>query len=506
MGGKEQLVPSVHLESVRFSYQSSAEILENVDLHLGPGWTGVVGANGSGKTTLLSLISGRLEPTAGSVRIDPSASRPILCEQEVAEPDDQLQSFACSGEGSAHRWIGRLELDPDGLRRWETLSPGERKRWQIAAALAHGPEVLLLDEPTNHLDPQGRRVLIEALERFNGVGFVVSHDRDLLDRLTCRTIRVHDASAKLWHAAYDEARAGWEAEEHERVAARGRLDREHKKLKRRVADQRRAAEAKSARHRRSLRRAGNKDTDARSMAAKGRARAGQATAARQMQVSRGAMERLTGRMMAFENRKELGRTLFFDYEHPRRKVLLAYDGELRVPGRVLVPHLSIQVARGDRIRLVGANGAGKSTLLAGLTAGSTLPEDRLLVLPQELRPRGISAACDRLTRLPRDRRGRVLNLVAALGVDPDRLLSTERPSPGEARKLVMAFGLALSAWCLVLDEPTNHLDLPSVERIETAIAEFPGAVLIVSHDERFARRTTDSEWRIGGGAVTAGSE
>jgi ATPase subunit of ABC transporter with duplicated ATPase domains len=349
-------------------------------------------------------------------------------------------------------------------------------------------------------------VLIETLERFTGVGLVVSHDRDLLDRLTCRTIRVHDASAKLWHAAYDEARAAWEAEEHERVAARDRLDREHKKLKRRMADQRRAAETRSARHKRSLRSAGSKDSDARSMAAKGRARAGQAVAARQMQVSRGALERLSGRMMTFANRKELGRRLFFDYEHPRRTVLLAYDGELRVPGKVLVPQVSVQLRRGDRVRLVGANGAGKTTLLAALAAGSTLPVDRLLFLPQELLPQDVSAACDRLTRLPRDRRGRVLNLVAALGVDPDRLLSTERPSPGESRKLVMAFGLALSAWCLVLDEPTNHLDLPSVERLETAIAEFPGAVVVVSHDERFARRTTDSEWRIGGGAVTAGPE
>jgi len=223
-----------------------------------------------------------------------------------------------------------------------------------------------------------------------------------------------------------------------------------------------------------------------------------------MQVSRSALDRLAGEVMSFEHRKELGRQLFFDYEHPRRRVLLAYEGELRVPGRVLVPHISVQIARGDRIRLVGANGAGKTTLLAALAAGSSLPEERLLYLPQELGRRDVVEACDRLAGLPPDSKGRVLNLVAALGVDPDRLLSTDRPSPGEARKLVMAFGLALSAWCLVLDEPTNHLDLPSVERIETAVAEFPGAVLIVSHDERFAKRTTVSEWRIGDGSLVAG--
>jgi ATPase subunit of ABC transporter with duplicated ATPase domains len=496
-------VTSVHLERVRFSYPASTGILDNVDLHLGCGWTGVVGANGSGKTTLLSLIAGELEPTAGSVRIDPSSSRPVLCQQEVSEPNDQLRSFADSVEGPARRWMGRLELDRDGLGRWQALSPGERKRWQIAAALARNPRVLLLDEPTNHLDPLGRRVLTDALERFTGVGLVVSHDRDLLNRLTCRTIRVRDASVSLWHAAYDDAKAGWEAEDRERVLARDRLAREHKKLKRWLADQRRAAETRSARHRRSLRGAGKSDTDARSMAARGRAAAGSATAARQMQVNKSALERLAGQLISFENRKELGRTLFFDYEHPRRRILLAYEGELRVPARVLVPHLSVQLRRADRIRLVGANGAGKTTLLAALAAGSTLPEDRLLFLPQELRRRDIAAAYDRLSRLPRERKGRVLTLVAALGVDPDRLLSTDRPSPGEARKLVMAFGLALSAWCLVFDEPTNHLDLPSVERLETAIAGFPGAVLIVSHDEKFVQRTTESEWRIDAGALVS---
>ena len=91
--------------------------------------------------------------------------------------------------------------------------------------------------------------------------------------------------------------------------------------------------------------------------------------------------------------------------------------------------------------------------------------------------------------------------MAALGIDPDRLLATRRPSPGEARKLLMAFGLALSAWVLVLDEPTNHLDLPSIERLEAAVAAYPGAVVIVTHDEDFARATTSTTWEVAAGTV-----
>ncbi len=96
-------------------------------------------------------------------------------------------------------------------------------------------------------------------------------------------------------------------------------------------------------------------------------------------------------------------------------------------------------------------------------------------------------------------------LVAALGVSPDRLLASERPSPGEARKLSIALGLGRHAWALVLDEPTNHMDLPSIERLEGALAEYPGALLLISHDHAFARRCTDTVWSVGGGNLTVTS-
>jgi ATPase subunit of ABC transporter with duplicated ATPase domains len=201
--------------------------------------------------------------------------------------------------------------------------------------------------------------------------------------------------------------------------------------------------------------------------------------------------------------KEVGRSLFIDYEPSRRSRLLAYTGPLVAGDAVIAEHVDVEIRRDDRVRLAGVNGAGKTTLLRALVAGSDLPDERLLYLPQELTDEEVAAALSRLHALPREEKGKVLNLVAALGVDPDRLLMSDDPSLGEARKLAMAYGLALSAWCVLLDEPTNHLDLPSVERLEVAIATFPGAVLIVSHDDEFAAATTSRTWIIEDGAMMA---
>jgi ATPase subunit of ABC transporter with duplicated ATPase domains len=103
--------------------------------------------------------------------------------------------------------------------------------------------------------------------------------------------------------------------------------------------------------------------------------------------------------------------------------------------------------------------------------------------------------------MPPDARGRLLGVVAALGVEPARLLRTREPSPGEAKKLLLAEGLARHVWCAVLDEPTNHLDVPSIERLERALGAFPGALLLVTHDERMAEVTTGATWLIESGRL-----
>ncbi len=148
--------PAIRAAHLAFAHGDAVPLFEEVTFHIGPGWWGLVGENGAGKTTLLRLVAGLLDPGSGSVTREPSRARVALWEQAVERVPDDAGDLATTNTGGAIRLRARLRLEPDELARWDTLSPGERKRWQIGAALLFEPDRLLLDEPTNHLDADGR--------------------------------------------------------------------------------------------------------------------------------------------------------------------------------------------------------------------------------------------------------------------------------------------------------------------------------------------------------------
>jgi ATPase subunit of ABC transporter with duplicated ATPase domains len=498
---------SLRAHGVSFAFSDAVSLLTGVEFHLTPGWTGLVGANGAGKSTLLRLLARELKPTEGHFQYEPPEPLIRLCPQSVEALSAEITAFADAWDAVSRRVLGQLGLDPGALERWPTLSPGERKRWQIGAALASEPNVLLLDEPTNHLDAEARGWLISALRRFRGIGIVVSHDRTLLQELTTSTLRVHSGEARLWPGAYAEAQQHWEAEREGQLAARQQAQEEHRRVARQLDQARRDQQAASLARNAGRRMKDKYDNDARSMGAKVVAGWAEAGYGRRVGVLRRDAERAAEAIGEFQVDKTVGRSVFVDYvRSPNPWLFTLEDHRLRAGDVELLGPVSLAVGRESRIRIEGPNGAGKTTLLRALLEHARVPLERVLYLPQDVAREEAVAALEAVQELPPEQRGRVLSLVAALGVDPERLLASEQPSPGEVRKLLIAQGLGQHAWALVLDEPTNHLDLPSIERLEAALRDYPGALLLVTHDTHFARRCTTERWLVAGGTVTCSSD
>jgi len=324
----------------------------------------------------------------------------------------------------------------------------------------------------------------------------------LLESLTERTLRFHRGEVRLWSGAYGEARREWELQAEQVLEGRQKLQAEQRRLAARLGDARRdRAAAEEMRHG-SKRIKGKKDREARSLMAQTRVKWGEAAHARTVELTRRKLEDVAEQVSATRLEKERGRSIFLDYQPAPMSRLFSVDvAELRAGEKQLLHDVHAVIARDSRIRLAGPNGAGKTTLLTALLASSHLPPERVLLVPQEIETDEASRVLEETRALPAHERGRVMSLVAALGTDPERLLRSAQPSPGETRKLLIALGLGRHAWAAVLDEPTNHLALPSIERLERALAQYPGALLLVTHDDAFAAKLVNETWRLEGGAL-----
>jgi ATPase subunit of ABC transporter with duplicated ATPase domains len=476
--------------SVEFSYPSSVyPVLNHIGLELVPGWTGITGENGVGKTTLLLLAAGLLRPSAGNVR-GPQDS--LYCPQRTDDLPDFWEDLFFAADNDAGRLMDRLGIGADWPYRWETLSHGERKRLQIAAALRRDPALLAVDEPTNHLDAEAGALVREALGTYRGIGLLVSHDRSLLDSLCGNCVFLREGTAILRPGGVSRGLVEEEREGREQREARKKLLDEEDRLAAEAGRRRRVVEG--SRKRLSKRTLDPKDRDGRGKINLARLSGKDAVGAnlyKRMKTRQEKTEAALARTANPRERKQ-GVTLGGRRAGADRLFFLEAGSIPLGEGRSLsFPDLIIRPE--DRIALTGPNGSGKSTLIRHGLPRMSAP---LLYLPQELSAEESRSILDAVLREEEKLRGEIFARFSRLGSDPQVLFRSALPSPGEIRKLMIARGIFYNPALIVMDEPTNHLDMVSIGLLETALAEYPGALLLVSHDGLFLSRLTNREWAL----------
>lgn len=489
----------ITLRGVGYTYPGApCATLSDVTLTFACGWTGIVGPNGSGKTTLASLVCGYATPTCGAIS-SPSL-RAAYCAQRVDVAPPLAAEFACDWSRLAVRLRAQLAIEDDWPWRFDTLSAGERKRLQLACALAIEPDVLVLDEPTNFLDAPTRERIIESLRSFGGVGLLISHDRELLDALATKCVFVEDGRCTMRPGTYSAARAQAELE---RTATQARRVQAVRNLNRLEEEKRRrSAEAARAHANRSGRGLDPHDHDAREKL--GRyivsGQDGKKGRLSSAMDSRLAAARQTLETAMVSKRYE-GNVWLDTAPHQRKTLVRLEECSLALgDDRVLsVPALSL--GHRDHVGVTGPNGGGKSTLVRHLI-GRVPTDIPLLYLPQEPDAAHAQRVLDQLRALPDTQRGQVLSIVAQLGSRPQALAASDSPSPGELRKLMLALGILARPALIVMDEPTNHMDITATEALQRMLPSCPCAVLVVSHDSGLIDAVaTTARWEVDEGAV-----
>lgn len=481
----------LNLSNIEYTYPSAVEpTLHDVTITLPQRWTGFVGNNGSGKTTLARIVCGLLQPDRGV--ISPSFFS-VYCAQNATEAPATLFDFAVAYDDAANKLRRELSLEDDWPWRFETLSCGQQKRLQVACALWASPDVLVLDEPTNHVDVSTKHALFSALSQFKGIGVLISHDRELLDKLCTQCLFVADGTANMRAGGYSRASSQVELERSSALHAKEAAQKEKTRLEREA--QRRREEASRVQARKSGRNIDKHDSDARAKR-QGYIVSGQDGKAGKLAVRMSnRLEKATDKVAGIRVEKQYDSNIWMDSEASKRKVLLRMEPNSILMGECCLQVPSLFIGNTDHIGVVGDNGCGKTTLIKKII--SSISDDvRMLYIPQEPTELQKKETLRKIKGLSNSQRGRVLSIVAQFNSDPDFVLAGESTSPGEMRKLMLALGMLELPELIVVDEPTNYLDLGSTVALERLLSEYPGALLLVSHELSLVDSATSIKWSI----------
>ncbi|WP_416898414.1 MAG: ABC-F family ATP-binding cassette domain-containing protein [Minwuia sp.] len=468
---------------------------------------GLVGPNGTGKTTLLRAILGEVAMESGEVEIPrgakigtvaqeaPAGSKPAI--EAVLDADRERASLLAEAETAtdphriaeiqtrltdidAHAAPSRAAAILDGLgihsdrqtAPCNDFSGGWRMRIALAAALFAEPEILLLDEPTNHLDLEATLWLETFLQKYPHTVVIVSHDRDLLNRAVTDILHLDQMKLTLYPGGYDNF------EERRRTAQRHQVELAAKQSAERARIQ--------------------------SFVDRFRYKASKARQAQSRLKMLAKMEPVAAVVDARAPR--------FPFTEPSKlsppvitldEVDVGYD-----PGNPVLRKISLRIDEDDRIALLGANGNGKSTL-AKLIAGRLQAESgqvrRSSKLKigffaqhqiEDLNPR--ENAIQHLRQLrPYDKEADLRSKLDGFGLDHKRVETPAAElSGGEKSRLALCLMAQGEPHMIILDEPTNHLDIDSREALVQSLNDYPGAVILVSHDSHLVESVADRLWLV----------
>ena len=469
---------------------------------------GLVGPNGAGKSTLLRILAGDEVPDAGTVALASGARLAWVPQEDVLPAGATARGVileALAGttlephqrEARVGVTLGKAGFGEPGAPgpedRVETLSGGWRKRLALCRGLALEPDVLLLDEPTNHLDLDGILWLEKLLARPPFALVLITHDRYLLDEVATVMIELDPRLPAgylrcegVYSDLVERREALVEAQRGEQQALQQKLAKEVAFLKKTPREQRKKSAAKFTQ-----------------------------------------AEEMTARLSELARRNAHGEAVQLGFAASGRKanVLLGVSGVgARGGGKQLFQGLSFSLGPGDRLGLLGPNGCGKSTLLRVL-AGRAEPEEGSVRRAQHLRVAWFDQERSQLDPHATLRQslaengesvvwnGKPMHVTAwaARFLFPPEQLAMQvwRLSGGEKARVLLARLMLAPADVLLLDEPTNDLDIPSLEVLEESLLEFPGAVVLVSHDRFLLDRVATAVLGLGlgdGGRLLASCE
>jgi ATP-binding cassette subfamily F protein uup len=439
-------------------------LLANLSLTISSGdRIGVVGINGVGKTTLLRIIAGTLSPDSGEVRRGRDVRVGFL-PQIPHLPVGTVRETLGSG-WQVDATLDRLAMLDAADTQTDQLSGGQLKRVALARVFGEESDVIILDEPTNHLDLGAIQWLEQQIVAFRGAVVLVSHDRFLLDQVTTRMIEIDRGKTFLHAGGYShllEAQAEREARAASAEQTRRNLARTE------LAWLRRGVKARATKPQARL------------------------DAAKRLLAQRPEAAARTGSLDFATDVPRLGTSVIKAHH-----VAFAYEG-----GDEILRDVNVELGPGDRVGVVGPNGSGKSTFLNLLSQRLTPskgtvklgPTVRTSYLDQDGGAYDLELTVQELVAGPQGTPGSLsdvalMNRFWFSGALP--MTKARDLSGGERRRLQLLLTLAARPNVLFLDEPTNDLDLETIRLLEEFLSQWPGTLVVVSHDRAFLSRTTD---------------